>query len=73
MFNKILVWAGIFIAVIQLIANFVWMQLQKLFVFVIQVTPPTLVFFCIIIWMMIWFWLKWMMTTEKFDDSDNDF
>jgi hypothetical protein len=72
MINKIFVFWGLAIAAILIIENLVtWMPAYVLIDS--WSTGWMLSFVSIIVWMFIWYWLKWMFEKETGDNDNYDF
>ena len=72
MINKIFVFWGIAVAAILIIENMVtWMPA---YVFIDSwSTAYMLSFVSIIVWIFIWYWIKWMLEKETGDNDNYDF
>ena len=72
MLNKIFVFWWIALAAILIVENMVtWMAA---YVFIDSSSKSWfLSFVSIIVWMFIWYWLRWMLTKDDWEDENYDF
>lgn len=72
MFNKILVYWGSSLAAILAVENIV-ISSGSAFIFIWHWKAWTLVFVSLLIWWIIWFWIKWMLSDKNYKDEDLNF
>lgn len=72
MINKVLVFLWIALIAILFIENVVWWSYVYLFLDT-SASSWSLVLTSAIIWVFIWFWIKWWINGNKWNNDENDF
>jgi len=72
MFDKALVWGWGILILILIIENLVQPPMAPPYFLIWPVSIVSLVFFSLIIWIAIWFWIKWILSWKN-NEEDLDF
>lgn len=73
MLNKILVFWGLALAAILIVENTVIWSSGTAYIFLWYSTPWNLVITTLILWMIIWYWIKSFFIKGNWDDDNYDF
>jgi len=71
MFNYILVGLGILLGSNLIVWNII--TSSRAYIFTIPVNAAVIIFVSLIIWLGIWFWLKWIFSKKDNNDQDDDY
>lgn len=71
MLDKVLILVWILLGTVLIIENIV--NSSGAFLFLDFTNTGFVVFFSIIIWIAIWYWLKWKMSSKDYNDEDYDY